>query len=268
MGIEPTYSAWEADVLPLNYTRAKPILAALMLGLAVAEASAAADPPVPKPGEGTNYAGRATLSATYTSGNTESERLYADAELTARAAAYRYSLSGKAEQREDPVLGDNSAWLAAGNYDRFFSERQFGYARASVERDEAKDLDRRSALGVGYGVDIIDTPNAKLSVRAGPEYVVVERFAGPREEYPAAGWGIKASWRPRGGTLELFHEQDGFWNLEDTGIVTVRSKTGVRVPLIARLNATAQLNVDWEREPAPGRESTDRTLLLGVDYTW
>ena len=23
MGIEPTFSAWEADVLPLNYTRAK-----------------------------------------------------------------------------------------------------------------------------------------------------------------------------------------------------------------------------------------------------
>ena len=26
MGIEPTYSAWEADVLPLNYTRAAAIL--------------------------------------------------------------------------------------------------------------------------------------------------------------------------------------------------------------------------------------------------
>ena len=25
MGIEPTYSAWEADVLPLNYTRAGPL---------------------------------------------------------------------------------------------------------------------------------------------------------------------------------------------------------------------------------------------------
>jgi hypothetical protein len=24
MGIEPTYSAWEADVLPLNYTRVEP----------------------------------------------------------------------------------------------------------------------------------------------------------------------------------------------------------------------------------------------------
>ena len=268
MGIEPTYSAWEADVLPLNYTRATTILAALAICLVFADASAAADPPVPKPGEGTNYAGRATLSATYTSGNTESERLYADAELTARAAAYRYSLSGKVEQREDPVLGDNSAWLGAANYDRFLSERQFGYGRASLEHDEAKDLDRRSAVGVGYGVDLIKTPAASLSVRAGPEYVTVERILGPDEEYPAAGWGIRASWRPQGRALELFHEQDGFWNLEDTGVVTLRSKSGLRVPLIARLNATAQLNVDWEREPAPGRASTDRTLLLGVDYTW
>jgi putative salt-induced outer membrane protein YdiY len=249
-------------------TGARRVFAMLAACLAPLKAGAAADPPVPEPGEGTNYAGRATVSATYTSGNTESERLYGDAELTARAAPYRYSLSGKVEQREDPALGDNSAWLAAANYDRFFSERQFGYGRASVEHDEAKDLEQRRALGVGYGVDLIDTPNARLSVRAGPEYVVVERIAGPGEEYPAAGWGIKASWRPRGGTLELFHEQDGFWNLEDTGVVTLRSKSGLRVPLVARLNATAQLNLDWEREPAPGRASTDRTLLLGVDYTW
>ncbi|MGQ0544129.1 MAG: DUF481 domain-containing protein [Betaproteobacteria bacterium] len=242
-------------------------LAALFSCLALAGAAGAADPPPPLPGEGTRYGGRATVSATYTSGNTESERLYGDAQLTARAAAYRYSLSGKVEQRQDPALGDNSAWLAAANYDRFFDARRFAYGRASVERDEAKDLESRSALGAGYGVDLFDTPAASLSVRGGPEYVAVERFVGPQEEYPAAGWGIKASWRPR-VDLELFHEQDGFWNLEDTGVVSLRSKSGLRVPLVARLNATAQLNVDWESEPAPGRASTDRTLLLGLDYTW
>ncbi|HZM33471.1 MAG TPA: DUF481 domain-containing protein [Burkholderiales bacterium] len=219
-------------------------------------------------GAGTTYSGRATLSANYTGGNVESEHLYADAELTARALHHRYSISGKVEQREDPSLGNNSAWLAAANYDRFFDARQFGYARGSVERDEAKDLEQRSALGVGYGVDLFDSPAAALSVRGGPEYVVVERFAGPHEEYPAAGWGIKGRWRPAGGRLELFHEQDGFWNLEDTDVVTLRSKTGVRVPVIARLNATAQINIDWESEPAPGRASTDHTLLLGLDYTW
>lgn len=225
----------------------------------------------PKPhesGAGTTYTGRATLSAAYTSGNVESERLYADAELRARARIHRYSVGGKIERREDPALGDTEAWLASGNYDRFFSERQFGYARTSIEHDRAKDLDLRSAIGAGYGVQLFETPRAELSVRGGLDYVKVERFAGPGEEYPAAGWGIKGVFRPGARKLELFHEQEGFWNLEDTGVVVLRSKTGLRVPLLVRVNASIQLNVDWEREPAPGRESTDSTLLLGVDYTW
>jgi hypothetical protein len=217
---------------------------------------------------GAAYAGHATVSAAYTSGNTESERLYADAELTARARGYRWSLSGKIEQREDPVLGDNTAWLAGGNYDHFFDERRFAYARTSAEHDESKDIDLRTALGAGYGVQLYETARVQLSVRAGLDYVTVERIAGPNEGYPAAGWGVKASLRPGGPKLELFHEQDGFWNLEDTEAVIVRSKTGARMPLIARINASAQLNVDWERRPAPGRASTDRTLLLGLDYTW
>ena len=226
--------------------------------------------PVDAPPEdgGTAYAGHATVSAAYTSGNTESERLYADAELTARATRYRYSLSGKVEQREDAVLGDNTAWLAGGNYDHFFDERRFAYARTSIEHDEAKDLEQRRALGAGYGVQVVETARAELTLRAGLDYVTVERLVGPGEDYPAAGWGIKARYRPGGPKLDLFHEQEGFWNLEDTDAVILRSKTGLRVPLIARVNASAQLNVDWERRPAAGRASTDRTLLLGLDYTW
>lgn len=35
MGIEPTLSAWEAEVLPLNYTRAARILNRLMIHISV-----------------------------------------------------------------------------------------------------------------------------------------------------------------------------------------------------------------------------------------
>jgi len=58
----------------------------------------------PKPHEsgiGTTYTGRAALSANYTSGNAPSRRLYSDAELTARAAEYRYQLGGKFERRSE-----------------------------------------------------------------------------------------------------------------------------------------------------------------------
>ena len=34
------------------------------------------------------------------------------------------------------------------------------------------------------------------------------------------------------------------------------------------LNASAQVNLDWDRDPAPGRKALDTTLLLGLGYTW
>ncbi len=39
------------------------------------------------------------------------------------------------------------------------------------------------------------------------------------------------------------------------------------MPLVEHLSATLQVNLDWDRQPAPGRRPTDATLLVGLDYT-
>jgi putative salt-induced outer membrane protein YdiY len=226
------------------------------------------DPGVYKSRREVAYAGRALVSVAYSRGNTDSDQLHLDGDFTARAREYRYSLSGRVDRRSEPPAETSTAWLGSANYDRFLSERRFVYVRGSLEHDRAKDIDRRASLGAGYGVQLLEEPAANLSVRAGLDHVVVERIVGPREEYPAFGWGVTAAFSPFGPRLQLFHEHEGFWNLEETDVVVVRSKTGLRVPLIERLNATAQLNVDWERQPAAGRRSTDSTLLLGVDYAF
>ena len=223
----------------------------------------------PKPHEsglGTSYSGRAALAASYVRGNAESERFYGDAELTARAHAYRYTVSGKAERRADPLAGSNLAWLGAANYDRFVGEKRFLYVRGSLEHDRAKDIDRRSALGGGYGAQLVESERASVSLRGGLDYVAVQRSRAADERYPALGWALKAEAKPWGARLQAFHEHEGFWNLEDTAQLFLRSKTGLRMPLVERLSATAQLNVDWERRPAPGRKAADTTLLLGIDY--
>lgn len=213
------------------------------------------------------YTGRALLSAAYTRGNVESDHVHIDGDFTARAKQYRYNASGRVERRTEPLADTSStAWLAGGSYDRFLDAKQFAYVRASLEHDDAKDVDLRAAAGVGYGFQLLEGPTADISVRGGLDYVKVERELGAPEEYPAFGWGVKASFSPWGPRLTFFHEQEGFWNLDDTDVVILRSKTGVRVPLVERLSATAQLNADWERRPSPGRVSTDSTLLLGVDY--
>jgi hypothetical protein len=218
----------------------------------------------PKPWEsgiGAAYAGRITLSAAYTRGNTEDARFNGDAEFTARARDYRYALSGKADRHDDPEIGANTAWLAGANYDRFLQPERFLYTRGSLEHDRAKDVAQRATVGAGYGAELAKG-RATLTLRGGLDYVAVDRYVAENERYPALGWGVKAGYAP------WFHEHEGFWNLEDTGAVLIRSKTGLRLPLLKGLGASAQLNLDWEREPAPERKSTDSTLLFGLDYAW
>lgn len=214
----------------------------------------------------TVYSGRATLSASSTSGNTSGRRLYGDAELTARALENRYQLGGKVERRTERGAAEASAWRLAGNYDRFYGPARFGYVRGALEHDRAKELERRASAGFGMGADIVRAARAAVSVRGGLDYVTEEHLADADRDYPALGWGVKASYAPW-PALELFHEHDGLRNLRASGVV-VHSKTGLRVPFTPALAGTAQVNIDWESRPAPGRKSTDAALLLGVQYAW
>lgn len=257
----------DAPVVVVRRGDARPLRLRLGPGLAPEEI-VLLNPEPHESGLGTTYSGRATLAASYVRGNSESERLYADGQLSARARRYRYELSGRIERRDDPLAGSSLAWLASGNHDRFVSERRFVYGRASLEHDLAKDIERRAALGAGYGAQLLDAPAASVSLRGGLDYVVAERTLGGDERYPAFGWALKAEASPWRLNVRLFHEHEGFWDLHDASRLFIRSKTGLRMPLVERLAATAQLNVDWEREPAPGRKPTDTTLLLGLDYSW
>src|SRR5262249_50526730 len=158
-------------------------------------------------------------------GNTESNRLYGEGEFTARARPYRYSFNGKVEHRDEPVVGVTASnWLLAANYDRFLDPKYFQYIRGSLENDRMKDIHRRGTVGGGYGVQLVENEQANISIRGGLDYVVLDRITGLDEDYPALGWGIKATYKPPRWIAELFHQQDGYWNLKDTEAVTIRSK--------------------------------------------
>jgi len=214
---------------------------------------------------GVDYSGHVFGSATDERGNTTSERLFLRGELMARARRYRYELSGRVERRTEPPAETTNAWLTDGNYDRFLDERHFVYVRGSLEHDLAKDLELRRTLGAGYGRQVLELRTVGLSLRGGLDHVSEDRRSGDDRRYPALGWGVKARYAPR-PNLELFHEQEGFWNLDETEDIVLRTQSGLRVPVADRLKASVQLKLDWERRPSPGRHATDRTLLFGLDY--
>lgn len=220
-------------------------------------------------GRGVLYSGRALLSSTAARGNTNTDRLYSEGEFNARKKFSRYRLGGRLERRQEQGREVASSGLADANYDRFLDgQKYFRYVRGSVERDRFKDLHLRSTLGAGYGWQLAETEELSIALRLGPDYVVVDRIVGPDESYPALGWGVQYSQWLWTGRLQAFHDSIGLWNLKDLGAISLRSKSGLRIPIASRLTASAQLNFDWEREPTGGRKPTDLTWLLGLGYEW
>ncbi len=226
----------------------------------------------PKPeesGEGVSRDGRVTLSGAIVRGNSEGERLYVESDFNTRARDWRYSLGFKARRERDVGNLVASNWLFSGNYDRFLAgSSHFRYLRASFEDDRFRDIDLRSAIGAGVGMQLLSTERTQLSLRGGLDVVDLRRLQGPDESYPALGWGVNFTRRIPWFSAELFHDQTGFWNLEDTGQVTVRSRSGIRVPFVSGLTASLQLNLDWEGEPADGQRATDTSWLIGLGYAW
>ncbi|WP_026224775.1 DUF481 domain-containing protein [Methyloversatilis thermotolerans] len=219
-------------------------------------------------GRGVSYSGRANVSAAIVNGNSDNERLYGDASLLARAKTYGWGLGMKVDKREDRGVSTARQWLFDGNYDHFLDDRHFIYGRASLQQDKFKDIRLRTTTGAGYGWQLYDDETTKLSLRSGLDYVRLDREAGMDEDYPALGWGVRASRWIMNRSAELFHDQDGFLSLSDPDFLTLRTKSGVRLPIAGGITASAQLNADWERTPAPGRKATDTTLLLGLGYLW
>jgi putative salt-induced outer membrane protein YdiY len=220
---------------------------------------------------GGGYSTKARLNASgaRTSGNSNTSRGELNGEFTARSRDYRYIVGGKAHREADAGVDTGSGWLGSVKRDHFVVDQQhFIYARGSLERDRFKDIRLRSALGGGFGWQLVDDPTTKVSLGAGLDAVRTRRIVAPDERYPALGWDVRLSRWLGGRAVELVHDQEGFWNLHDTAQVTLRSRTGMRVPVAKGMVANASLNIDWERQPAAGRKPVDTTLLVGIGWEW
>lgn len=225
----------------------------------------------PKPeesGEGVSYQGRATLSGAFARGDTARDRVYAEADFGARALDWRYAVTGKLLQERDRDGTTASNWLASGNFDRFLDADSFLYARGSLERDRFRDISQRATLGGGYGRQLLQTERTSLSVRGGLEMISVHRVLGQDDTSPALGWGLNVSHRVDLLSAELFHDQRGTSTIDGDAQLSVRSRTGLRLPFASGLTASLQLNLDWDDQKAASASRSSSTWLIGLGYSW
>jgi putative salt-induced outer membrane protein YdiY len=219
-------------------------------------------------GRGVTYKRRVNLAANLVRGNTDSGRVYAEGEFVARAKSYRYRFWGQGTRASEDSNTTESNWRATASYDWFVRQKEFVYGRMSFEQDKFRDLKLRAQVGGGLGYQFLETKDIELSAQLGPDFVRAMSYGEPDESFVAASFGLHYSQWLWSRAAQIYFDQTGFWNLQTTSDVVIHANTGVRVPLAGGLQATTQVKVDWDNDPAPGTESTDTTLLLGLGYEW
>ena len=209
---------------------------------------------------------RANVGITQTRGNTEKDSTHFDGEFSARTEKNRYTAGGELNRTKDSGSDTESNSVGYLKYDHFISEKWFAYSNALFEKDKFKDLSLRSVLGIGSGYQFFETPITNLSLETGLNYVSEDYIAAPDNSFTSGRWSISYDRYFYNKAFQLFHFHEGFISLEDTEDMFIKSRTGIRIPLLKHLNATLQYNLDWDKSPSPGREKTDRSMMFTLGY--
>jgi putative salt-induced outer membrane protein YdiY len=201
-------------------------------------------------------------------GNTDSFSLHLDGDIAVRQNLNRYTATALVNRVQDRLLDLYTArnWSTAFNYDRFLSKRLFVNANAIYTNDEFRDLDLRSAYGVGLGYQVFDTPTVKLTANAGLGWVKENFIVADDNDYTAARESASLDIFAIPHRVEFFHKHDGYFGLKGDDNLFIRTHNGVRLTVIKNFVTTVQWDVDYDASPSPGLKATDTTFALTFGY--
>lgn len=220
------------------------------------------------------WKGSLALNGLLTTGNSETEQLGFNAELSKRwendrltlGAQYSYGKQGDPNTNDDITTIDYG--MALAKYDHFLTKKLYLYGSLKLERDGVAELDIRVNPSAGVGYQWFEGPTFNLSTEAGPSWVYEEfsttgsrTFFGPRLAYAV-------DWTPI-HRLKLFHKLEYLPSFEDlAGDYLLSTDAGARLTVWKELFAELRYEFRYDSTPAPGRKDTDSRYILGVGWAF
>lgn len=214
------------------------------------------------------WSGRANFGGQIDDGNSNNKAVTFDANIEARDNGNRFAFGGQVNWEEEEGEEIENDQMAFASYDRFLTDQYFIGGRLRFERDKFEDLDLRSRIGLYNGYQFYERDDLNLQIKAGGEYIH-EKFRDDRTESDvAASWGLEYDQKFYEGAFQLFHKHGLSVPVSATDAFLFDSESGVRVPVGKHLTGTAQVDFDWDNDPAPGVHEDDTSYSLKLGYEW
>ncbi len=219
-------------------------------------------------GIGHKITGRVNAALDFQEGNTDKEELGIDGEVGIRRQHDRLTIAGQFEQDESAGVTTADNWLLNSKYDRFVTDKWYYGGTLKFESDEFADLDLRTALGPHVGYQFFEGPAMNLSVDAAVLFVDEDFLTTPDDEYTALGWNLNFDKLVLSERVQFYHRHTGQMETGEAENVVVNSWTGLRFPLYAGINASTEVQADFDGGAPAGVDKMDTIYRLKLGYAW
>jgi putative salt-induced outer membrane protein len=238
------------------------ILAAAALAATIA-ASYAADP-VPAEPKKSLWDGSVGVGLTLTSGNSDTLMVNGNVQANRKWDRNELNLGADGTYGEDSGTKNAEQARGYGQYNRLFTERVFGYARAEGLHDAIADVDYRFTLSPGAGYYFIKTTNTTLRAELGPGWIY-ECRDGVTDDYFTLRLAERFD-KKLNDTVKLWEALEYLPQVDRFENYIINAEIGIEVALSKKLVERTFFQDTYDSEPAPGRKKNDMKLVFAIGY--
>ncbi|MDJ0909757.1 MAG: DUF481 domain-containing protein [Woeseiaceae bacterium] len=205
---------------------------------------------------------RSDLSFSASSGNSDTSNFLWQGDTGVKIGDHRHQLDLRFDRNDQDGLTTKEQYSGTYTYSWFFSDPWFLLTGVGYERDPIRQLTDRYTGGVGIGLQVFEDANRLLELTFGAVNVR-ERLAGVTNDSTTARWQLEYR-RDITSDLEFFHDHGVLHYLTGRTNTVADTTTGFRWEVWGDVYMNAQIDWNWESDPAPGQEQEDLTYALGI----
>lgn len=174
-------------------------------------------------------------------------------------------------RERDPSTGDSHTttdnWLGEVKYDRFWTQKLYGYVDGKLEHDRVAELNYRVTPGFGIGYQWYESPELNFRTEVGVTYVYEDFITDGTTEHFAARLAYHFD-KKLNDRVKLFHNFEILPGFDDPSDYNITADAGVRFDLTKHW--FSEMKVQWLRDntPAPQAAKDDLRYIVGVGYSF
>lgn len=213
------------------------------------------------------WSGDISMGANLQSGNTDKASISLGASATQRIDSDRFTgkIAYNYAEENDALTVRNV--YGKGQYDRFINESLYAYVSVELQKDNFKNLNLRTIVGPGMGLQVWDSEDSALSVEGGVAYFSEDVRAGVDTQWLTARAG--SNYRQRlTDTIKFNNEIIVNPSLEDVGEYTLRNEAVLMSAITESWSMKLSNVLQYDSNPSAGIEKKDLKWSIGAMYNF